>query len=306
MQQVSPISPTITSLLLRFASWSILFYINIPLGIFALISLFNNLPKDTLNQNYNWKGNSLVAVLLLTFFLCVDLIYHQKYIFWSCLALSLSVIGLLYIYLKQKKSGFDLLPIDLLENKFIRFSLTGTIVLFFNQSVGYILFHLVLLQLFKVGITSVGFYISPWPLIATLIAPISGYLSDKFSPNKISTLGLFFLTIGFFIISTLSYRIPIIVFGLVMMICGLGFGLFQSPNIKNIMTIAPKERNGMASSLLGFTRVFGQVLGSMFVSIFLQNYSINNWRYAVYVSVSLGVIGCIVLLRSQYLVKKIN
>ena len=300
------LGPTIASLLLRFSSWSILFYINIPLGILALVSLFNNLPKDTINQSYNWKGNSLVAVLLLAFFLCIDLIYHQKYIFWSCMALSISIIGLLCTYFKQKKTSFDLLPIDLLENKFIRFSLTGTIVLFFNQSVGYVLFPLVLLQLFKVGITSVGFYISPWPLVATLIAPLSGYLSDKFSPSKISSLGLFFLTIGFLIISSLSYTIPTVVFGLVMMICGLGFGLFQSPNIKNIMTLAPQERNGMASSLLGFTRVFGQVLGSMFVSIFLQNYSIINWRYAVNVSVGLGVIGCVALLRSQYLVKKIT
>lgn len=64
------LGPTIASLLLRFSSWSILFYINIPLGILALVSLFNNLPKDTLKLNYNWKGNSLVAVLLLAFF-CV-------------------------------------------------------------------------------------------------------------------------------------------------------------------------------------------------------------------------------------------
>ncbi len=294
--------PSIASLLLRFASWPILFYINIPLGLIAFICLIKNLPKDAKQDHFKWQSNLLIAFLLLSFFLCIDFIYHQKYISYAIIGLLFSIVGLIVVYIKQKQSNFDLLPFDLLENKFIRFSLTGTIALFFNQSVAYVLFPLVLQYYFKVEITSVGFYISPWPLIATLIAPISGYLSDKFSPNKISTLGLFFLTIGFFIISTLSYSIPIIVFGLVMMICGLGFGLFQSPNIKNVMILAPSNRNGMASSLLGFTRVFGQVLGSMFVSIFLQNYSIINWRYAVYVSVGLGIVGVISLLRSQYLV----
>lgn len=299
------LGPTIASLLLGISTWPILFYINIPLGIVALLCLFKNLPKDALNKSFDWKRNSLVAILLLDLFLCVDLIYHKKYIVWSCLALLVGFLGLLFIYLRQSKTNYDLLPVDLLNNRFIRFSLVGTVVLFFNQSVAYVLFPLVLLQLFKVSITTVGFYISPWPLLATVVAPISGYLSDKFSSRKISSLGLLFLTIGFFLISTLSYDVSVVFFGGIMMVCGLGFGLFQSPNIKNIMSLAPQERSGMASSLLGFTRVFGQVLGSMFVSIFLQNYTIEAWKYAVGVSVVLGVVGTLSILRSEYLSKKI-
>ena len=299
------LGPSIASLLLRFSTWPLLFYINIPLGIISLALLYKNLPVDQLKNNFNWKGNLFVAILFLMFFLSIDFIYHQKFLFFAIAALCTSIIGIIVITLKQKKSNYDLLPIDILKNKFVRFSLTGTMVLFFNQSVGYVLFPLVLVQLFEVNITSVGFFISPWPLIATLVAPISGYISDKYSPTKISSYGLFFMTIGFLIISTFSYEIPIYTFGLMMMICGLGFGLFQSPNIKNIISIVPIERNGVASSLLGFTRVFGQVIGSMFVSIFIRNYSINNWRYAVYFSVFLGFIGSITLFRSHLLSKQI-
>ena len=50
-------------------------------------------------------------------------------------------------------------------------------------------------------------------------------------------------------------------------LCGLGFGLFQSPNNRAILSAAPRERSGGASGMLGTARLTGQTLGAALVAL---------------------------------------
>lgn len=52
-----------------------------------------------------------------------------------------------------------------------------------------------------------------------------------------------------------------------MMLCGAGFGLFQSPNNHTIITSAPRNRSGGASGMLGTARLFGQTSGAALVAL---------------------------------------
>jgi DHA2 family multidrug resistance protein-like MFS transporter len=54
-----------------------------------------------------------------------------------------------------------------------------------------------------------------------------------------------------------------------MVICGIGFGLFQSPNNRTIITSAPKIRSGAASGMLGTARLLGQATGAALVAVIL-------------------------------------
>ena len=51
-----------------------------------------------------------------------------------------------------------------------------------------------------------------------------------------------------------------------MALCGIGFGLFQSPNNHTIVTSAPPERSGGASGMLGTARLTGQTLGAVLLA----------------------------------------
>ena len=52
-----------------------------------------------------------------------------------------------------------------------------------------------------------------------------------------------------------------------MMICGAGFGFFQSPNLRAIMTSAPPERSGSASGIVATSRLVGQAIGAAMVAL---------------------------------------
>jgi MFS transporter, DHA2 family, multidrug resistance protein len=52
-----------------------------------------------------------------------------------------------------------------------------------------------------------------------------------------------------------------------MMICGAGFGFFQSPNLKAIMSSAPPERSGGASGIVATSRLVGQATGAALVAL---------------------------------------
>jgi DHA2 family multidrug resistance protein-like MFS transporter len=58
-----------------------------------------------------------------------------------------------------------------------------------------------------------------------------------------------------------------------MALCGLGFGFFQTPNNREILSSAPKERSGGASGILGTARLTGQILGATLVALVFNMFS---------------------------------
>ncbi len=52
-----------------------------------------------------------------------------------------------------------------------------------------------------------------------------------------------------------------------MAVCGLGFGLFQSPNNRTIVSAAPKLRSGAAGGMLATARLLGQTAGAVTVGV---------------------------------------
>ena len=96
---------------------------------------------------------------------------------------------------------------------------------------------------------------------------VIGPLSDRFPPAILGGIGLAILCVGLALIATLPAEPNI--FGIVwrMMICGAGFGFFQSPNLRAIMSSAPPERSGGASGIVATSRLVGQAIGAALVAL---------------------------------------
>ena len=69
-------------------------------------------------------------------------------------------------------------------------------------------------------------------------------------------------------------------------VAGMGFGLFQPPNNKAMITTAPKLRTGSASGMISVARLFGQTVGGMLVALILGLVA----HGAVYTCLSLGAL----------------
>jgi DHA2 family multidrug resistance protein-like MFS transporter len=112
-----------------------------------------------------------------------------------------------------------------------------------------------------------GFFMTPWPLVVVIMAPIGGRLSDRFSAGQLGGLGLVLFGIGMVLLATLPTSPGIVNIVRRVVICGIGFGFFQTLNMRAIMSSAPPHRSGGASGIVVTARLIGQTTGAALAAL---------------------------------------
>jgi DHA2 family multidrug resistance protein-like MFS transporter len=112
-----------------------------------------------------------------------------------------------------------------------------------------------------------GLLMTPWPLATAVIAPLAGRLADRYPAGMLGGIGLAIFALGLGLLALLSPHPAAFDIAWRMAVAGVGFGLFQSPNNRAILTAAPRERSGGASGMLGTARLLGQTAGAALVAL---------------------------------------
>jgi MFS transporter, DHA2 family, multidrug resistance protein len=112
-----------------------------------------------------------------------------------------------------------------------------------------------------------GFFMTPWPLVVVIMAPIGGRLSDRFSAGQLGGLGLVLFGIGMVLLATLPTSPGIVNIVRRVVICGIGFGFLQTLNMRAIMSSAPPHRSGGASGIVVTARLIGQTTGAALAAL---------------------------------------
>jgi DHA2 family multidrug resistance protein-like MFS transporter len=112
-----------------------------------------------------------------------------------------------------------------------------------------------------------GLLLTPWPIAVGCVAPFAGRLADRYPVWILSTAGLSIMAIGLVTLALLPSNPSAIDIIWREVIAGVGFGFFQSPNNRELLTSVPPERTGMAGGMLATARLFGQSLGAALVAV---------------------------------------
>ena len=106
-----------------------------------------------------------------------------------------------------------------------------------------------------------GALLTPIPLAMAVVAPFSGHISDKYGPRIMTTSGMLIsaLACGALMLMGVTVQLPIMV--AVLILLGIGMGLFTPPNNSAIMGAAPKEKLGVAGGVLNMMRSLGLIFG---------------------------------------------
>lgn len=159
---------------------------------------------------------------------------------------------------RQAGHPAPILAVDLLRRPLFALSAATAVCAFAAQALAFVslpfLFQTVL------GYTQVhtGFLITPWPVVVAFMAPIAGRLSDRYPAGMLGGVGLALLALGMASLALLPAAPSAWDISWRMALCGAGFGFFQSPNLRAIMTSAPPSRAGGASGMIGTVRLLGR------------------------------------------------
>ena len=107
----------------------------------------------------------------------------------------------------------------------------------------------------------VGLVLTCQPVVMAVTASISGPLSDRIGSRAPATVGLLIVSVALFLLSRLQGSTPIAQIAAVLLLTGLGIGLFTSPNSSAVLGAVPAQRRGVANGVLGTARTLGMVLG---------------------------------------------
>jgi DHA2 family multidrug resistance protein-like MFS transporter len=263
----SALGPTVAAVILAVGSWQWLFAINVPVGIVALL-LTPALPRTPRAQH---RFDALSAILnALTFGLLIagiDGVAHGE----GAAAVAAELIGAALagavLVWRQLSQAWPLLPIDLLRIPLFALSISTSVCSFAAQMLAYVSLPFFLQDYLGLSSVQTGLLMTPWPLATAVIAPISGRLADRYSAGLLGGIGLAIFALGLGLLALLPAHPGTADIVWRMAVCGLGFGLFQSPNNRAIITSAPRERSGGASGMLGTARLLGQTMGAALVAL---------------------------------------
>lgn len=262
------IGPTLASLILSVGSWPWLFLINVPTALLALVMSRRNLPATPRSTH---KPDAIAALLnvatfaLLIFALSQTAQQADWHVTVSCFAGAVVCAWLLIR--RERGHRAPMLPVDLLKLPPFALSTATAICAFATQGLGLVSLPFYFENVLHRSPIETGFLMTPWPFFVAVIAPIAGRLSDRYAPGILGAIGLAMLSLGMTLLAIMPEHAAVWDISWRMALCGLGFGFFQSPNLKAFMHSAPPERSGGASGMVGTSRLLGQATGAALVAL---------------------------------------
>jgi DHA2 family multidrug resistance protein-like MFS transporter len=288
------VGPTVASLVLSVASWPWLFGINVPLGSLACIFALRHLPRHTGRPLPFDRAAALLSALAFTAFMFA-LIQVGQQASWSVVgaaALAAAFFTTLLL-LRQANHAAPMLPIDLLRRPMFALSAFTAFASFGAQGLAFVALPFFFETSMHRDPIHTGFLMSAWSIVVAAAAPLAGRLSDRYHPGLLGGVGLAILSVGMLLLGNLTATTAVWQIVVSMGICGAGFGFFQSPNLRALMTSAPPDRSGSASGMIGLVRLTGQATGAALVALCFGLRGAQGATLAIYLGACFAVAGSI-------------
>lgn len=261
-------APALGAGLLAAASWPWLFSVNLLLGALVLTATRALPALRGHGGPLDVRGALLAAALFGLVAAAAQCL--PVHVIWAATlgaAAAAALAGLMRHQRRLDGSSHDrvppLIPLDLLRRPSLRISVLASVLCFGGQTAALIALPFHLHHDLHQDALMTGLLMMPWPLAVALTAPVAGQLADRWSAALPCAVGGALLALGLagMAAGTDPGRIPVLV--ACVMVCGVGFGLFQVANNRNMFMSAPPARSAAAGGLQGTARLTGQTLGAV-------------------------------------------
>jgi len=257
--------PFLGGILIATVGWRAIFYLNIPIGILGTLAAIFILPP---NQKVEKKGEidylgtvffaSGLGFIVLAFNQGVNLGWGSHTIMMYFVS---GIVLLTLFIITELRVEHPLIDLKLFRDATF---LLGNVTSMLSY---YVLFALMFLMPFYMqnvlgySVALTGALLTPLLLAMAVVAPFSGQISDKYGPRIMTTSGMLIAALACFALMFMGVPVQLPLMVAVLILLGVGMGLFTTPNNSAIMGSAPREKLGVAGGVLNMMRSLGLILG---------------------------------------------
>lgn len=259
----------------QFYSWHWIFFINLPVGIIAIILGFAVLPGDTKEfgeGQFDVSGACLLFIALVSLIFFLNMGNNVGWLSWIILAtIIVSLATWAGFILNEKKAHFPLINLSLFRDRNFTFAVTvALLILLVAQGSWYAFpFYLEIEKGFATNIA--GLILLVPTLLMMVCGPIAGFLSDRIGSRPICILGSAVIIAAFLMFALMGAKTGLYYIITALVLEGIGIGLMLPANFNLIMGTSGKGEEGVINSLVNTVRNVGAVMGiAIFTVVFLS------------------------------------
>ncbi|MCL7411187.1 MAG: MFS transporter [Methanosarcinaceae archaeon] len=272
--------PALGGFLIYLIGWQSIFYINIPIGIFAAAYSLKILESEEVHKGQKFDIPGAFFMFISVTSLMLGITQGQGMGWNSPLIIglfSVFVISLIIFLNIEHKASQPMVELSLFKNRPFSASNASSFLSFVAMFVVILMMPFYMEEVLGYTTSHVGMALIAIPLVMAVVAPVSGVLSDKTSSFMLSSIGMAITCLALYLLGNLGQESTFLDIIIRLGMVGLGMGMFQSPNNSIVMGSVPKNRLGIAGSLLAIMRNLGMVTGIAISSaVFTRGLQLNE------------------------------
>jgi EmrB/QacA subfamily drug resistance transporter len=267
------IGPPLGGFMVDLFGWQSLFLINVPISVFAFAAVRKLVPndaKDSSLEGFDLPGSIYFVLFVVGVF--YFLLGDQERGWAAPEGLASLAGGALCGFLfwrREKRIAEPMIDFSIFRNDIFSMSVICVVILFLATFCVNIVLPFYLQDALGLSPSQAGLLLLASPLASGLLAPLSGYLSDRLGARVLTVAGLAVLLAGLVAVGFFGLGTSPAIVAASLFLFGAGSGIFGSPNTKLIMAHAPKDKLGIAGSINALARNLGMVSGIAFAMALL-------------------------------------
>ena len=280
----SLVGPGLGGIIVGAASWEYIFLINVPVGVVVLFFAIKLLPRSNkkVTDRLDILGAALFMFSIVPLFVALGQVPSLG--FTNPLILSAFVVSVLsfiaFIVVEQKREN-PLISLSIFKNKLFSLSIFCAFITFVGLFCNSIIQPFYLQDVMNYAPEQAGLIMMIFPLVLSVLAPVSGHVSDKIGSELLTFIGLLLISLGLFLMSTLTEQSSLMTMVIFIVVLSAGMGLFQSPNNSLIMSTVGRHQLGIAGSINALVRNMGMVCGIALATTLLYGSMSGELGYRV-------------------------
>ncbi len=264
------VGPFIGGVLTERLGWQSIFLLIAPLGLIVIFLSQKYLKDewaDAKGEKLDILGSLIYALTL------VALVYGSTLLPQTIgiLLMLCAIPGLIFFIRRQLSIPNPVFQMRLFQNnRVFTFSSIAALINYAGTTAVTFLLSLYLQYIKAMTPQQAGLILIIQPILMAVLSPYAGRLSDKKEPAVIASLGMAGTALGLFLLTFLSQDTSLVLIISALIILGLGFALFSSPNTNAIMSTVEKKYYGIASAAVSTMRMLGQMFSMAIVTLIIS------------------------------------